>query len=285
MHKTIIIGANGYLGKAFHQAYLLEHPDTIGTDRSVINLSCPELPPIPRDYSYAIIAAGMTNVARCEQYPDLSYQTNVRGTLDLVSMLLEKNITPILFSSDYVFDGKKGGYDETEPQNTLNVYGAHKAELETALEERFPNQYLLIRLSKVYGLTLGDGTLIDQIVSSLVHHKPVRAVFDQTFSPVFLGDVVQAVKSLQTLEARGIYHVSGNEPWNRFEMVRILCKILGRSESLLVPIRYEDLGETFLRPKNIGMRNQKMVSQTKIEMKKLSQAMQEMAELYVSEER
>ena len=56
------------------------------------------------------------------------------------------------YSTDYVFDGKKGEpYTEEDPPNPINVYGETKLEGERAVEAVRGN-YLILRTSWVYSM-------------------------------------------------------------------------------------------------------------------------------------
>lgn len=259
--KTCIIGARGFIGNALFHAYHTYYPDLIGSDYrcnpSFVKIDLSNFTTINHlnlaHYTYAIVAAGYANIALCEKDPQLAYQINVKGTMKLVEQFIDRNIVPILFSTDYVFDGETGAYNETASINPLNEYGKQKAELEQLLEKKIPGNYILIRLSKVYGLKKGDGTLIDQMIQSLLAKIPIRAAYDQVFSPVSVNDVVNVIIRLQTSNARGVYHVCGPEAWNRFDLAQFICKEIGGDKELVIPISLNDLNEPFFRPKKTDM--------------------------------
>ncbi|HSX13984.1 MAG TPA: sugar nucleotide-binding protein [Chlamydiales bacterium] len=291
--KTLVIGARGFLGSAFYHAYRAHHPTSLGTHHSnidslkTLNLISPNLEKLVKsdEYLYGVISAGVSNILRCEKEPELTYQCNVKGTLQLVEQLCQMRITPILFSTDYVFDGKMGSYHEESLVNPLNQYGKQKAELEHSLAHHFAGKYLLIRLSKVYGVQRGDKTIIDEMACLLMNQRRVRAAFDQIFSPVFVDDVVSAVIKLQLKEARGVYHVSGGQTISRLELAKTVCKALGAVEELVEPISLSDLSEPFLRPQRTDMINQKVCGATGIQMTNLNTAVQSIVTQYSKENR
>ena len=92
--KTAIIGATGFIGKAFFAEYRKIHPDCIGTNRdagrdgfSFLDLSFPEIAPlklVETGHQDVLILAGMTKLAECEKEKELTRKVNVIGTLDLV---------------------------------------------------------------------------------------------------------------------------------------------------------------------------------------------------------
>lgn len=271
---TFVIGALGLVGGAFLKVLRNRAPNTLGTHRfetgtlKRLDLLQPDLERLLEGHSYssAIIAAGIPNIRRCEEDPQLTHQCNVKGTLRLVEQLCKMGITPIVLSTDYVFDGRAGSYHEDSPVNALNEYGKQKAELERLVGRDFGEESLIIRLSKVYGTQKGDRTLIDEMVSLLVERKKVRAAFDQIFCPVHIDDVVDAVMRLESVGARGIYHVCGDEAISRLDLARIVCQALGASLDLIEPISLKDLSEPFIRPQKTDMSNRKVCEKTGIKM-------------------
>src|SRR5579871_2567845 len=75
-----------------------------------------------------IHCAAVTVVADAQKNPELARRIN----LDLTALLagLAADIPFAFFSTDIVFDGKRGDYVETDPVNPLHVYGETKAAAE-----------------------------------------------------------------------------------------------------------------------------------------------------------
>ncbi|HSX26656.1 MAG TPA: sugar nucleotide-binding protein [Chlamydiales bacterium] len=285
---TFVIGALGLVGSAFLRALRAEVPDTLGTHHQEVgtlkkfNLLQPDLGKLMEGggYSSAIVAAGIPSILRCEKEPTYTYQCNVKGTLELVEQLCKKGIIPILFSTDYVFDGIRGGYDEESPTSPLNEYGKQKAVLEKQIVKEFPDICLLIRLSKVYGTLKGDKTLMDEMASSIVNGKKVRAAYDQVFCPIHIDDVVDCVRRLVSIGARGIYNVSGEEAISRLDLARSICRELGASLDLVESISLQDLSEPFIRPRRTDMTNRKVCEKTGIKMRSLKSSIKTIVDQY-----
>lgn len=286
--KTCVIGASGYIGSALLKAYRHYHPDTIGTDyrntpKSIDLANNPDISDLnlnSEEYPYAIISAAITSLLACEKSPLSSHQINVTGTIQLVEQLCKINIVPIVFSSDYVFDGITGCYDEASAVNPLNEYGRQKVELERLIEQNFPGNYILIRLSKIYGLEKSDNTLIDQIIHSLLTGKQVFAAADQIFSPISLPDVVNGIIEIQKHGARGVYNLCGNEKMSRLELARRICETIGGNQNLIIPITLKDLKEPFIRPKRTDLVNEKIRTATQLNIRSLSSSVEFIAEQY-----
>ncbi len=71
------------------------------------------------------------NVDWSENNPDAAHRANVVSAGGARSDHIDQRAL-CFFSSDYVFDGKNGPYNESAPTAPLNVYGSHKLEVEMA---------------------------------------------------------------------------------------------------------------------------------------------------------
>jgi dTDP-4-dehydrorhamnose reductase len=199
-----------------------------------------------------VIAAGVTSIAACEQDPAGTRLVNVDAALRLARRARAQGVTPVAFSSDYVFDGRDPPYDDDGPIRPLNEYGRQKADLEQGFAAL--GDSLVVRLSKAYGAQPGDGTLLDEMVSAFRRGQVVRAARDQVFSPVAVGDVVAGVLALCDAKCAGVVNVSGPEDWSRLDLARAVARAVGASLELVMDISLDDLGEAFLRPKDTRMR-------------------------------
>ena len=218
--KTLVFGASGFLGGYLWRLYRLFYPDAIGTSSrpshyfQYLDLINPDLDLLciaNKGYSYGIITAGITNITACERAPLQTCQSNVNGVLSLAKQLHARKITPVVFSSDYVFDGVMGNYRENDIVNPLNEYGKQKSFLEREISEICEGDFILLRLAKVFGLEKNDNTLIDEIINKLYKKELLKIAYDQIFCPIYVGDVVQAIVKLQIQGCRGVFNVCGSE--------------------------------------------------------------------------
>jgi dTDP-4-dehydrorhamnose reductase len=258
--KTAVIGAGGYLGRHLLAACRAVYPDAVGADVTGpwerLDLAAPDVRPLrlrESGHEYAIIAAAVTGLARCEQNKDFTRARNVTGTLELARQLTEEGVTPIFFSTDNVFDGREGAYPDEAPTNPLNEYGAQKAEVERRLPDVCRGRYLILRLGKVFGLARGDRTLLDEMADRLTKGQDVAAASDQVFCQLWVGDLLQAAQGLQAAGATGLFNVCGPEVWSRFDLARALASALGADPSRVKRISLDDLHEPFRRPKRTDL--------------------------------
>lgn len=261
--KTAVIGAGGFIGSAFMSAYRRKYPDCTGTSRrrgmeglSFLDLSAPDIKPLclsGTGHKEALILAAVTNIDLCETEKAQTRGTNVTGTLAVIRQLSSEGIKPIYFSSDYVFSGDRGRYSDDDRISPSTEYGRQKAEVEEMIPEICGEEYLIVRLSKIFTVNKGSGTLLDEMASILAGGGDVRAAYDQIFCPTLVWDVVNAVARLQAIGAKGIWNVCSPEVWLRYDVAAALAKKMNISPERVLKISIDDLDLKARRPKNISM--------------------------------
>ncbi len=76
---------------------------------------------------YIIHAAALTGLSRCEGDKSKAYHLNVGGTMNICKIADTLNKRIVYISTDYVFDGKEGNYNELHVPNPLSYYAKTKA--------------------------------------------------------------------------------------------------------------------------------------------------------------
>ena len=290
--KTAVIGATGFIGKRFFTAYRRIYPDCIGTCRDInqedmlfFDLFFPSIGPLKLSetgHQEALIVAGITNIAQCEKEKELSRKINVDGTLDFIQQFVREGIKPIFFSSDTVFDGVAGLYDEDSLPQPLNEYGRQKVEIESGIKEICADgNYLIVRISKIFSLERGNGTLFDEMATTLKSGKVVRAAYDQIFSPLFIFDLLEIITILQTKGVTGVININPLEIWSRYDLALTLAKCMGVNPNRIEKISLDDLGETFKRPKNTTMKTDKIIQKTGYKFMPMIQYIEQIAQSWI----
>lgn len=263
MLKTFVVGASGLIGRQYWLACRQKFPDCLGTQYKhnfpeliPLDLLHPELNKpllLETGHQAAVVAAACSRVALCEREPQQTHDINVTGTASLIQQLTALNLPTAFLSSDYVFAGTKGDYDEQAEVGPTTEYGRQKAELEATLE-RENQRVLVVRLSKVYGLNRGDGTLLDEMAAELTAGRSILAADDQIFCPTYVADVVRLIAELQQTATDGLIHLCAPEPCSRYQLARVLAAALDVDPALVQRVSLHQLPGMQNRPLNTSMR-------------------------------
>lgn len=204
--RTLVIGANGQLGRALRDAM----PGADFADRARIDLFNEES--LDRvhwpDYDTVINAAAYTAVDAAETAAGRRdcWDANVTGVARLVRHVAAHGITLVHISSDYVFDGAKhSAYTETDDVAPLGVYGQTKAAGD-ALVGTVPRHYI-VRTSWV----IGAGNNFVRTMAGLAKRGVDPSVVnDQVGRLTFTADIAAGiVHLLRTRPGYGIYNLTG----------------------------------------------------------------------------
>ena len=193
-------------------------------------------------YRAVIHAAAIGHPDICEKAPDLARRTNVEATAFLAERL-PVDCRLIFISTDLVFDGLKGCYIESDPPAAINKYAATKIEAEEAVKTRAGS--VIVRMALLYGPPAAfPGGFTAWMRGRLEAGQEVPLYTDQFRTPVYAGDVAQALRLLIEKEPRSsVYHVGGAERVSRWEFGQKYVQVFGYDPRLLRPTKSQTAGE------------------------------------------
>ncbi len=205
--RTLVIGANGQLGRALQQT--MPHADF--ADRSRIDLFNETTLDEVRwaDYDTVINAAAYTAVDAAETPEGRTdcWDANVTGVARLATLATKHRLTLVHVSSDYVFDGtKEGAYTERDAISPLGVYGQSKAAGD-AVVSTVPQHYI-VRTSWV----IGDGNNFVRTMASLAERGIDPSVVNDQFGRLsFTEDIAAGIAHLLKVRpAYGVYNLTNS---------------------------------------------------------------------------
>jgi dTDP-4-dehydrorhamnose reductase len=167
-----------------------------------------------------IHCAAISKSAQCEANPEAAWRINVKATETLVEMA--PAIPFIFFSSDLVFDGKKGNYVETDAPNPLTVYGKTKVAAEAVVLKN--PKHTVIRTSLNAGTSpTGDRAFNEELRRTWELGQTARLFTDEFRCPIPADITARAVWELVEKRARGLYHLAGAERLSRFEIGQLIA--------------------------------------------------------------
>jgi dTDP-4-dehydrorhamnose reductase len=180
-----------------------------------------------------IHAAAVASVAACYREPERARQVNTEGSALLADLAAEAGARLVLVSTDLVFDGVKGCYDEQDAPNPLSVYARTKADAEQAVLAR--PRTAVARVSLLFGPTLtGRAAFFDQQVQALRAGRPITCFHDEWRTPLSLAAAARALVALGESDFEGPFHIGGPERLSRLEMGQRLAEYLGVDPGLVV---------------------------------------------------
>ena len=202
------------------------------------------------------LPAALTHVDYCEKNPAAAYEVNVMGVKNIADACGASGAYLIYFSSDYIFDGTSGPYDEQAVANPLSVYGQQKliAEHYITLTLR---QSLIVRTTVVYGWEQQGKNFVYRLVKSLQEGRAVKVPIDQVGTPTYALELAQNAMKLSNMKQMGIINIAGSDCINRYEFALEIAKIFNIPQSLIQPVKTEELNQAAKRPLLAGLKTEK----------------------------
>lgn len=213
--NVLILGANGMLGHdlaaVFPGARLCGHKDLDITNEAAVKAYILALKP-----DLVINAAAYTNVDGCEDDPETAFAVNGDAPGYIAAACREVGAVLVHYSTDYVFDGTKTEYVESDEPNPINVYGASKLRGEQKIAQNM-DDYRIIRTSWLFGRH--GKNFVETIRHLSQTNETVRVVTDQVGKPTYTADL--AHKTAEIAECPpGIYHMTNDGVCSWYEFAR-----------------------------------------------------------------
>lgn len=181
-----------------------------------------------------IHCAAMTEVDRCEMYPEEAYRTNALLPQMLARAASCRGTRLLHISTDAVFDGSTGDYSEEDATNPINTYGRTKLDGERAVLEAFPAA--LVARVNFYGWSWqGARSLAEFFFNNLASGTAFFGYDDVIFCPLLANDMVEIFMHMLDRDLTGVYHVVSAEALSKYEFARLLAREFGFDESLITP--------------------------------------------------
>ncbi len=274
MSKTILIlGASGLTGyKAMQIAR--QRFQTFGTynlrrspDQTLMKLdiSKPEsLKNIINEIKPDVVlnTVALHNVDYCEVHPEEAYQVNSKVIEILAESCNHIGARLIHISTDFVFDGYKGNYSETDRPEPLNIYA--KSKLEGELHATRCSSFAIVRPSVVYGWTpleiqgsnSSSGKPINfalWALKKLHNNESLQIVNDQFASPTLADTLAAVAIRLASKVKNGLYHVSGTSVLSRYDFTVKIANMMGYASDTIKPIESKLFHQIARRPRDSSL--------------------------------
>lgn len=263
--KVLVTGANGFLGIHLVKSLLDKGFLVIATGKKNPSLLDPHenlqycqadltdpfaIHDIFEEHKPDVVvhAAALSQVDLAEQEQWQAYSINVGGTLNVLANAEPLQAFFIFISTDFVFDGLKGYYQETDPTGPVNYYGKTKEEAEDAVME-YTAPWAIVRTSLVYGKPVsGKPNILSVIKEKLEKGEVYGLVNDQWRSPTFVEDLALGIILIIEKKATGIFHISGKDVLTPYQMGKAAAVFLKRDPSLVKELFASNFSQPAKRP-------------------------------------
>ncbi|RVU23519.1 NAD(P)-dependent oxidoreductase [Sandaracinomonas limnophila] len=169
--------------------------------------------------THVIHTAAMTNVDQCEEDEAGCELLNVTAVKYLVEACSKYNSFLCHLSTDFIFDGENGPYDENAKANPISIYGESKLKAEEIIIAS-KTRWAIARTVLVFGIVadMSRTNIILWVKKSLEDGKEIKVVTDQFRTPTLAEDLAMGCWLIVQKEAEGIFNISGKDFLTPYEM-------------------------------------------------------------------
>jgi dTDP-4-dehydrorhamnose reductase len=270
--KILIIGASGLVGGNCLRYLSTQNHDCIGTYFSypakdtvyydTLNIKNPDNFDLDSFVPEVIIHCGaLTHVDYCEQHPEESERLTVNSTQKVIEIARQFSSKLIFISTDYIFDGENGPYDEEAIANPISVYGRHKWEAEELIKKSNLH-HIILRITNVYGDEEREKNFVARIIEQATkgQHLTLKLPVDQYATPINAHDIARAINLLLKADEQGIYNIASTDYMNRVQLALRILKYFPKASYDLIPLTTQEMNPPAARPLQGGLKSNKFLS-------------------------
>jgi dTDP-4-dehydrorhamnose reductase len=202
--------------------------------------------------------AALHDVNYCETHRDAAWRVNVEGTQHVADACRTVDAKLVFLSTDFVFDGTRGTYRETDPPAPLNYYGVTKLEAEHCVVATGID-YIIARTSVVYGWNPGEVSGVKSssgksmnfvlwALGKLRRGEALRIVDDQYSSPTLADNLAEVLLTAGASDASGLYHIAGKGCIDRYTFTKELARIFEVDATRITPVTSDAFKQVAKRP-------------------------------------
>lgn len=217
MEKILVIGSTGMLGYAVSEYFILKGYNVKKITRSDFDIGIEKhekIIPFLEEVNVAINCAGLIKPTIGKFPIEQALRVNSIFPRNLAKMTSERKIKCFHITTDCVYSGEKGNYDENSIFDANDTYGMTKNAGE--------NQDSMVLRTSIIGEEKGQSRSLLEWAKSQAG-KEVNGFTNHLWNGVttlYLAEVIENILK-QNLYQKGIFHIHSPNTLNKFELLNI----------------------------------------------------------------
>jgi len=209
-----------------------------------------------------INTAAMTNVDFCEADKEGCDALNIDAVEHLIKACERNNTFLIHLSTDFIFDGENGPYDEEAQPNPLSYYGESKLKSEE-LVKASGIDWAIVRTVLVYGIAenMSRSNIILWVKKSLEDQIHINVVDDQWRTPTLAEDLAKGCLLIAEKKAKGVFNISGKDLLTPYEMAIKTADYFQLDKKYITKTNGSKFKQVAKRPAKTGFKLNKAVKE------------------------
>lgn len=252
-NRYVVIGAAGQLGFDLVRTFALPgelvplaRADVDLLDAARMREALRALRP-----THVLNTAAYDQVDRAEDDRAAAFALNAEAVGSLAAAVQELGATLVHFSTDYVFDGRKGSpYAEDDEPNPISAYAESKLAGER-LARAGCERTFVFRVCGLFGVARSRGkggtNFVETMLRLAAEGRPIRVVTDQVLTPSATLDLARKVWQVLATDAYGTYHLTNAGQTSWYDFAREVFRLADLRPDL-TPVTAAEYGARARRP-------------------------------------
>ena len=184
-----------------------------------------------------VLLAAIADVGTAERDPARATEVNVDGAAQVARLCTQYHARLVFLSSEYVFSGDRGNYQEDDAPKPNSHYGRTKWQAELAVA-REASQWSIVRTSVVYGWPLiGRQNLAAMIINRLKNNETYNGDTNTYRTPIYVEHLTEGIMRLVADYHPGICHLAGADWMNMYQFAGVVAEVFELDSSLVTPVQ------------------------------------------------
>ena len=243
-------------------------------DQTSVNQALDSIRPL-----YIINLAAVTDVDRCELYPNVAYQGNVLVVERICFWLSSQRRPPHLIhiSTDHLYDSV--GDDNEENIKIVNYYGFSKYAGELVAQ----GVDATILRTNFFGKSkcIGRGSFSDWAYAALKDKRKINIFDDIFFNPLHINTVVKVITIILLNPIRGTFNLGSKFGFSKAQFIFNFASVLNLNTKYATVTQAKNIESRTQRPKDMRMDCMKIeAATTQIVLPKLDDEIKKLKDEY-----
>ena len=238
IRRVLVLGAKGTLGGQLMRLY----PEATGWDRDDVDVLDPSalrgrLDGLGFVPDAVVNCAAFNDVDGAEDRPEQAFALNAEFPGRLALWTKQKGVPLVHFSTNYVFDGARGEYRESDAPAPLSAYGRSKWRGEQLVAD-YGGRCYVVRTAVIFGprgeSELSKKSFVELMLLLAAKRDTIEAVADEINSLTYAADLAAGTRDLlAAAPPAGIYHVTNGGDASWYDFAREIFRVAGKSTTVL----------------------------------------------------
>ena len=276
--RVLIIGGSGFIGYYLRRQLIQKSGFDVtstydsrapkDTDQSWYSLEITDQNRLDQVFlevrpEVVVLLAAIADVKTVEMGQQRATEVNVDGARQVSRLCTQHHARLIYLSSEYVFRGDRGNYQEDDSPSPDTHYGRTKWQAELAVADE-ASQWSIVRTSLVYGWPLpGRRNLATVIIDRLKSGETYEGDTRTYRTPIYVEHLTEGITQLVADYHPGIFHIGGADWMNMYQFGHAVAGVFDLDSRLVHPVSVSaelppgnaklDGSEHGLRPDILGL--------------------------------